>query len=244
MTDTILAEGKGKPIKEWPGLFSLYRNADGSFRAEFGAETLIREWALRWKLDEREIALATALGWLSAGVAELDLVKVPELVHYFPFGGSNAHEIHRAAQDLRSKAGICLLLLNKLTSAFGDDLKTITNSNRPRSERFSAKKKIERRVGHALDAMIAKGSRKTHGRATTRRASFGTAPLAWFTLEATRKLVEKKHELPTKGQVKAVLMKSDKELSRVSTSQWAEAFKDAGLATLPRSSTRKLASQK
>lgn len=238
MIETLLSQVLGKPEREWPGLFKLYRDPDGSTRVELGSITAPCELALRWKLDEQERELASALVMLSVGVAALPIVKVPEPMHQVPFGGSNVFEIHEVAKALHGEACLFRNILSKLNVAFGDDLSAVTDVTRSRAERRRAKTKIESRVSHVLDALISKGSRKAHARSTVVKAYFGEAPLAWSVLEATKKLVAKDSELPSKKAVKKLMIKSKKSLSSVSSPQWAAAFREAGLSSLPKASSR------
>lgn len=66
----------GNPEKEWPGLFSLYRNPDGSYRVELGTITAPLEWSLRWKLSEKEGQLAGAFAFVT-GLSRLPICAVP-----------------------------------------------------------------------------------------------------------------------------------------------------------------------
>lgn len=234
----------GKPEKEWSGLFSLYRNPDGSYRVELGTITAPREVALRWKLDEQERELMSALVMICSEFAKTPIVYVPEPKYQIPFGGSNANEIYYAAKAIQEQAGVFRHLAGKMQTAIGDDLQSLTDATKSKTERLRAKKKIETKISHALEALIKKGSRKAHGSSKIVKASFGQAPLAWAVINATKKLVLKHHELPTKQMVKTFLTGKDSTLKYVSSAQWADEFKDAGLASLPKAVPKKSGSRK
>lgn len=241
---SILTEAMGKPEKEWPGLFSLHRNEDGSYRVELGTVTAPREWALRWKLDKPESELATALVMICSGLAQIPIRQVPEPNFQIPFGVSNAHEIYHAAKALQGQAGLFRQFAGKILKSIGDELLTVTDATKSKTVRHRAKRKIETKISHALEALIDKGSRKAHGSSKIVNASFGEAPLAWAVIEAAKNLVLINHDLPSKKAVKTFLTICDRTLSCVSSPQWADAFKDAGLSSLPRAVSPKTGSRK
>lgn len=243
MSDTILSEGLAKPEKEWPGLFTLYRDSDGKVRVELGTITAPLEWTLRWKLSKNEGNLATALVSVT-NLSRLPICAVPEPKHLVPFGGSNVLEIYQVAKALHNEAAILRLVLEQISDAIGEELETVKDSAKPKPERLKAKKGIEAKLSKVLEAFILKGSRKAHGTARVVAARYGEALLAWAVLDAARFLVWAYHKLPSKQAVKALLITQDKTLRNVSAPKWADAFRDAGLATLPRQSTQRLGSRK
>lgn len=235
---TALSLLAGQPERVWPDLFSLYRNADGTTRVEYEAPTARREWALRWKLNEKQCQLAQALMFLTE-VEALPVPEIPEPKQFEPFGGSNVHDVHKAAVALEAWSHFVKIPVVLLSKALCDELKTITDPTKPKSTRHEAKKKIESNIAKTLDALVEKGGRKAHGSAVISAAYYGEALLAWSVLDATHFLVHTFHELPTKKEVKNLLMKRNKKLQTVLSSQWASAFKKAGLTSLPRASLRK-----
>jgi len=235
---SFLSEVIGNPEKEWPGLFSLYHDPDGSYRVELGTITAPLEWSLRWKLSEKEGQLASALAFVT-GLSRLPICEVPEPKHFVPFGGSNVMEVHRAAKAVQSEARIFRQVLEKITRAIGEELETVIDSAKPKPERLKAKKGIEAKLSKVLEAFIQKGTRKAHGTATIVAAPYGEALLAWAVLDTARFLVWAFHELPSKQAVKSLLVRQDKRLGNVSSPQWAAAFREAGLASLPKAGSRK-----
>lgn len=240
---SILADAMVKPEKEWPGLFSLYRNQDGSYRVELGTITAPREWTLRWKLCEKEGCLATAL-LMVTHLSRLPISLVPEPKQFVPFGGSNVIEVHQAAKAVQSEARIFRQALEKITRAIGEELETLEDSAKTKPERLKAKKRIEAKLSKVLEAFIQRSSRKAHGTARIVAAPYGEALLAWAVLDTARLLVSACHELPSKQAVKSRLIKQEETLRNVSAPKWADAFRDAGLATLPRQSTQRVGSRK
>jgi hypothetical protein len=240
---TIFSQSADQPERVWPGLFRLYRNPDGTTRVEYEAATAMREWALRWKLNPTERQLARAFLFLEMA-AESPLPEIPEPKHLAPFGGSNVFKVHEAAMYLRSVSKIIKIPVDSWSEAIGGKLKIVTDPTLPKAGRLKAKDSIMKSIAKTLEALVERSERKAHGSARILEGYDGEPLLAWAVLEATRCLVEVSHELPTKKDVKSYLERKEKKLRTVSSPQWAAAFKDAGLESLPRASPRKTDSRK
>lgn len=176
--------------------------------------------------------------------AEWSLPAIPEPKHLAPFGGSNVFEVHKAAMMLQSVSEFIKRPVDLFSESIGNELKTVTDPAQPKAKRSNAKKKILQSITRTLEALVERGERKAHGSATIVEEYYGEALLAWSVLDATRRLVDRHHELPTKKAAKAFLIGREKKLGNVSPSQWAAAFNAAGLESLPRASTRKVPSRK
>jgi hypothetical protein len=240
----IFDQAIGKPVMEWPGLFSLHLKKDGFFQVELGHITAPREVTLRWKLQAEEYNLMTALTtlcWLSP----MPLPAPPKPVHNLLLGGSNYAEIHRAAEDLHCRAEWFKKMAERLRQAIGGELEVLGDSEKPDYERKKARNRIELRIGHVLDALYLKDRRKAHSGSTIIQTKFYEAPLAWWVLQTAKSLVLEQLALPTKQAVKDRLTQlHNRRVKNVSSPQWAAAFKDAGLSTLPKASAKKSSSRK
>lgn len=203
---TILSEQVPKPLRSWPGLFDLHQNADGSVRAELGAELIRRELRLRWKLSSNEGELALALMMLAHLSAEM-----PDK--------------------------FLALIANKFRDTLGDDIRTLSTTGESMPAKSKARKNIEKAIRHALDAVENKNARKAHGSAIVFEFYGDKRPLAWFVIEQARRLVETTQQLPTKNEVRESIIAAYEKSADVSSAQWADAFKEAGLASLERVAT-------
>lgn len=129
------------------------------------------------------------------------------------------------------------LMASKIRDSFGDDLKTLSTTGESMPAKSRARKNIEKVIRHALDAVENKGTRRSHGSAIAFEFYGDERPLAWFVIEHARKLVETNQRLPSKGEVRESIKGAQAASGRVSSAQWAAAFKEAGLASLERAGT-------
>jgi hypothetical protein len=105
-------------------------------------------------------------------------------------------------------------------------------------ERNKAKKRLQSRFNHALEALEKKSSRPGHGSTFHLSIMFpdGTMrkmTLAMSALVFARMLVRDNQELPTKGALRLEIEKQYPEAKGLDESAWLRAWKDAGLIDLP-----------
>jgi hypothetical protein len=238
----------------WPqpedigGLFQLYRNADGvPVRVELGSLLTQRSDSLYRKLDEHENALAHALAMAVLFEDEklLEITELPEPKIIFPFG-TNVHEIHGAAIDLRAKFQLLKIVSTKIAQALSKDVEIMTDSNAADKDRKEARNRAEKTFSNALDGLYMKSRRKAHKSAAKVRVAFEDGEprdmlLAWVALQVARDLVffnvilQKEPALPTKGQIQTEIEKRFPETRVYSKSAWRSVWSDAGLSKLKQS---------
>ncbi|MFZ4764337.1 MAG: hypothetical protein ACOYMN_05240 [Roseimicrobium sp.] len=248
---SLLTGVANKPVKSWPGLFDLYENQDGTFRAELGASLAQRSTQLQWKLNHHEDKLARALCALACGFAEFESPDIPDPKTFVPFGGSNVREVHAAARRVRAVAHIqSIVVLKPMHFAIGEGIKELTVA--PPAARPEIKKTLMKRFENALDAIDKKDTRHAHKNTAT--LSFYNQdgqprqmPLAWAAIEYARLLVERTHELPNKKQIKDAIKNdfplcrikgAEQSINQVSKETWTQCWKEAGLAELPQTHER------
>lgn len=192
------------------GLFTLHLNPDGSTRAEFGPLTAPQAHRLALKLNPEESALACALG--------LILVR-----------------------EGTTPAALDTLTCDKLRDAFRPDLETVTAHPKP-APRKKARRALLKRLETVLDSLENQTARKSHGSAAmlpfpifSPFGPFREMPLAWVALETARRLVEVRRSLPTKGEVREAIERQYPQAIHFKETAWREAWKAAGLKTLPKS---------
>lgn len=192
------------------GLFTLYTNPDGSTRAEFGLKTKRLAYRLAWKLDESESSLALALALLTV-FPEMKTITDPEFLK---------------------------LPLEMLKESMGADLETLTDTETAVAEKKKARRALMKRFETALDALENPSGRPPHGKAAMLAVSLPSGqsslePLALVALKVACQLVEAKQALPTKGEVRDAVEKRFPDAPLRGETAWREAWKEAGLETLP-----------
>jgi hypothetical protein len=236
---TILSEARETPLKTWPGLFDLYQNSDGTFRAELGPVTSRRSRDLYWKVTTVEGGLAAALIALSATPPSDFEKDIPEPKFTAPFGSSNIFEIHRAANLAKALTGILKhLIIAPLSSSLGKEIECLADPTNTPAQRTKAKQTLQQRFEKALNAIEKKGDRKAHGNTAAVEALFESGktrkmPLAWAAIQIARELVESTQGLPTKGEVQRRVEAVFPDANGLSEAKWRQAWKDAALDSLP-----------
>ena len=228
-----------QPVNDFSGLFDLYEEPDGCFRAELGRKTAPFFRQLSWKLKESEAALSYALMLLTGGIHELTLPEIPAPIQLVPFGRSNIYQIHAAATKVAAFADFYRDLIKKLHAAIGEDYTSLADEETPSAARQKAKKRLKSQFSHVLEALEKKSSRKAHSGTSQVGAemSDGTKqdmPLAWIILVNAREYVAKTQKIPTKRDLRKRIESLYFDAKAFSAAQWAASFKEAGLADLER----------
>jgi hypothetical protein len=235
---TILSEAGDTLLKSWPGMFDLYQNPDGAYRAELGNKTAPREVRLRWKIDAVEWELAKALILLSGEMPTISY-DIPAPKSLIPFGGSNIIEVHAAAQKVKANANmLSMFIIDPLRTSLADEVKRLADPVSTQAQRTKAKRTLQQRFIKALDAIEKKGDRKAHGNTAAIECHFENGktrkmPLAWAAIQIARELVESTQNLPTKGEVQRRLESLFPDSKGLSEAKWRQAWKDAALDSLP-----------
>ncbi len=233
--------GGGAAPTDLDGLFWVYRNPDGSMRAEFGPLTAPRELALRWKLRERENGIALAM-LLLAGMREVgfpEMPEIPEMKIVAPFGGTNIVDIYVSAKNTHAIAEPLMLIVKKLADGTADEMSVLMGESSTPAQKRKAVQTLLRRFKNALEAIMGKSHRKPHGGAVWIRCEGGDNAiremlLGWVVLERARQMVEASGSLPEKRALRKFVEERHADARNLSASEWAAAFKESGLSSLPR----------
>lgn len=227
-----------KPDKEWPGLFEIYENSDGTRRAVFARRLSECRALLFHKLSSMDVEglrFMLTLGTLEIFL-EVEPQKVPEPV-FAPFSGvANLAAIHLAARHNYGLATALRALLMNMHSALCPELKSIQEG--PTPQRVKHAEQLAKRIASYLRAIALKGEGAAHGNAAVAEVTFsdGTAAtvhVALLTLDVARHLVESNGELPTKAEVREAVEGRFPDATGQSDSAWRNVWKAAGLASLP-----------
>jgi hypothetical protein len=224
-----------QPIKEWPGLFQIFTEADGSRRVELDPQLSLRKQMLEWKYDPQDpkaFHLAMSLWALLfvEGLIEQEPPAIPEPTI------SNFPAIWAAARDVRGVAFILQRLTRNLRAGCEPMISEILNGTD--KERAKAIKSLKKVFREAVDAISLRIQRRAHGGAVTvtDKLTNGTRAdltLPWLTIEITRQIVAEIGDLPTKQQVQKHIEKRYKRARGLSGKTWTDAWKEAGLDGLP-----------
>lgn len=228
------------PFKSWPGLFNLYQNADGTFRAELGSKTAPRSQSLNWKVSPEEGGLADALICLVAGLTKLTLPDIPAPQHFVPFG-SNLAEVHHAAMTLQGISEFIATAITKpLSAAFEKELTILSSASTSQAQRAKAKRTLQRRFTNALEAIEMKAGHQAHGNTAAVECPLASGenqrmPLAWVAIQCAREFVEANQRLPTKGELQRVVeARFPNDAAGLAENTWRQVWKDAALDSLPK----------
>ena len=196
-----------QPVKSWDGMFDLYQEKDGSFRAEFGRDTAPLSLLLLWKIDipERDISFALML------VAESE-AESPTLDRFI-------------AERLRSAVSADIQKLMTPGTTDAERKKARRTLQRLFTTSLSALELRGKRDAHKSTATV------------TYNAADGiprTVPLSWALLECGRALVQETQDLPSKRDLRERVKSDFPGVDTFSVPQWSASFKDAGLSALPR----------
>lgn len=239
------------PLKSWPGLFDLYLNADGSFRAELGSKTAPRSLSLNWKVSPEEGGLAKALIFLSVGLPSLEFPDIPSPLQFVPFGGSNMVEMHHAAMRLKGVSEVITAAITKpLSAAFEKEVTILADINTPQAKRAKAKRTLLRRFQNALEGIEKKAEHRAHGNTAAVECLLVSGetqrmPLAWVAIQCARELVESTQRLPTKGEVQRVVeARFPNEAAGLAENTWRQVWKDAALDSLSKGEAWRLPPKK
>ena len=225
------------------GLFTLYPQPDGSYRAEFGRGTAPREIALRWKVNDAEVDLSFVLlivakrEFLDSASIEIPDPK-PGFHGMLLRSPSNILEIHRLATKARNHAEFYKLILKMLRNSIGRDLESMRDPATDAEVR-KAKARIQKTVSTALDAIHNQSRRKPHGSAASVDVFFENGErrnvlLAWLVLHVAQEFVQKNQALPSKSQIRLEIEERFPETRGLTSVKWTAVWRDSGLATLPK----------
>lgn len=244
MNASAMSDGTAsQPSRERPevidldGLFCLYLQRDGTYRAEFGKLTTNLEVAHRWKLHPSEGDLVMGLLAIARKMpAVLTTREVPS-PRIVLFKGSNIHQIHQAALEAKSIAELLRFFLLRFSNAIGVELETLVDVPTSQTASDQAKARILKKVSHALDAITSRSKRATHKSTTTveywdDNGDPQTAVLPWIVLQVARELAAERLALPTKGEIQLVIGDRFPQLRGLGKTKWRNTWKECGLGTL------------
>ena len=196
-----------RPIKSWDGMFDLYQESDGSFRAEFGRETAPLSLLLQWKIDSRERDTSFAL-MLIAGV------------------DAKSPACDRLIVE-RLRAAVSADVLKLITPGMPDAERKKAKRTLQRlfTASLSALELRGKREAHKSAATVTYNAADGISR---------TVPLAWALLECGRAFVQETQDLPSKRDLRERVESNFPSADKFSDSQWSALFNEAGLSALPR----------
>ena len=225
-----------KPVKEWPGLFQVFANPDGTRRVEYATELSRRHQLLMWKLSSDDNC---ALGFIFAlqllpGVVDLEVPQIPEPVFAVFQGCANLAEIVFAARRAHSNARFFQTLLRNLREGFGVELAKLTQGTL--SERRKSLRIVTARVAEYLSAMTERHDRPPFSNVSSVTALLASGQLVAVTipfaaLEIAAQYVAENGELPTKQLVRQRIEGSFRV--KLSPAKWSRVWKESGLESLP-----------
>lgn len=219
------------------GLFTLYRQTDGTFLAEYGRVTAPKELSLRWKLQPSEGDLAMALLFISQRIeTAIPTAEIPA-PRFGLFGASNLAEVHQIATTTKNHADFFRLALSKFSSSIGAELEILLESSSPQEAKNKAMAGVKKKVANALTALSARSERVAHGSTASATVTLDDgnvrqATLAWIVLETARQLVAQRQRLPAKGEIQVTIGERFPELRGLGKTKWRNTWKECGLSQL------------
>lgn len=226
------------------GLFILDLQLDGSYSVSYGPVTAPRELALRWKLQPENYEVALAFHGILANLnLEVFSTNIPRTAAWEEPEEIRQFKLYSVAQHAIGLGRILAqTILEPLSKALGEDLKTIADIEASPSAVRKAKNRIQLRVSKALDAVEKKSRNKAHGHAKTGVALIGEGegvlremPIPWIALEVAKRLVGERGELPSKAELELILCERVPEAALLAESTWSKIWRDSGLTALPES---------
>lgn len=224
------------------GLFWLDLQSDGTYAVSYGKVTAPRELALRWKLQPENFEVALAFhGILTKYNLDVFSKEIPRATPWEEPDEIRQYKLYSLAQEAIGLGNILAkTILEPLSNALGDDLKTIADVESDHFAVEKAKKKILLRVTKALDAVEKKSRNKPHGLAATGKALIADGvvrdmPISWIALEVTKRFVGERGELPFKAELELNLCERVPEAALLAESTWSKIWRESGLSALPES---------
>ncbi len=221
------------------GLFTLHRQHDGTYRAEFGKLTVHRERALWMGLSCEALDLVQTLVFF-ASEPERMFEAIPEIPSPIQDdeGRTNINDIYATGKHAKTHLDfVATCVVSPFVKLFGDELKVFINPNLPGPERSKARKQISKRFERILESIEKRRETPRHGSTAVAPFRFpdGTVvemPAPWLLLYVARDLVQAIGRLPTKGALRWAFEDNFPTLKGLSERKWSQIWNTAGLTEL------------
>lgn len=222
--------------KHWPGLFKLYRTADGQFEATLDERLSDIGLQIRRGLNqsqERVVGLNEALRAILFTAVPKQRFVPPRLDQLPSLDlPTSIFDVHRAARRLFNETLSPCIVYEILQRTFGANLMEVMEL--PADRRPQAAKKLKKDVCTALDAFFSRSPDEVanNNKAMHKMPSGELRPFSLLAIEEARRWVEKHQQLPTKKQL------HDRMLEEYpggfpQERTWPKILKEAGLDGLP-----------
>jgi hypothetical protein len=222
-------------------LFILFKKDNGKYRAMFGPALRDLDKRLLRKAGREEYELAKGLLGIY-GMKDFILPDAPELDPDGNHQQADLHELLKSADRLRTIANIGLSHMEEIAMGTRNEIRDLSDPYIAPAEKQRITCRLLRRFKKALQ-LIQTGSAAQVHRATTLikwvspKHITREMLISWVVLRTAKEMVQENGRLPTKKELRKRVEKNHPDARHLSTSQWADAFKESGLSSLPRSST-------
>lgn len=192
------------PWKSWPGSIHLFREEDGTYRAEPGGEIAQRKLLLQWKItpQERDVFLALAL------IAEEADLGISSLV-FSKLQSALGKEIHTLLHDEEA------------------------SEPKRRAAKSSILNRIETAVDVlARRAQREPHGRARSLQFLSKRGSLISGTLGYLLIDYCCEMVAATQDLPSKHDLKERIIADYPEARKIIPATWSKALSEAGLAKL------------
>jgi hypothetical protein len=241
------------------GLFNLHEQDDGFIRAELGRKTYFLSVQIAASMNSAEIRMMIMFMRLKY-MLEKEAVPIPTPIMNEAFeiprkfwatdkppsipllDQTNIYEIRQAALKNYTLALEYRSMLTAISDAVGSEVNVLNSLEQTATaaEKLKAWKKLNQTLRRVLEVFSPVKTLTSHAGIAYVRYGEKDGPaqevlLEWLILQLAPRLVETKRALPSKKELRDYVTFRCPDAESLSNAKWSNAFKAAGLSSLPRS---------
>ena len=240
IAENVRLKLKATLVREWPGLFKLFKDADGTYRAEFSPE-----------LEARRVNLLAGFKPTEGAVDEVAAaIKVILFASYSPAipplapsdlpdpsmgrtGSVDSLEGYRTAHSIYESSVAARIVFDQLQRTIAPRLRFLAEANS--QEKLILAKQLKKDFGKALDGIVGEGPFPAghKNKRLTRIGNKAEVSTAVHTMDAARTFVQSTQRLPTKSELREQIRTQYTKLT-IKDRNWPIVLRECGLQLLPK----------
>lgn len=230
---------KATLVQEWPALFRLFKDADGTYRAEFSPELAERRKDLLAGFKPTEHSLNDVARSIKAMLFASYCPATPPLAPSDlrepttgNTGSVDSLEGHRIAFSIYESSVAARIVFDQLQRTIAPRLRSLAEAST--QEKPILAKRLKKDFGRAIDGIIGEEPIPA-GHKNKRVTKIGKTvpvPTAVHAMDAARIFVQSNQRLPTKFELRE-RMRTVYEKLTISDRNWPNVLRESGLKLLP-----------